>query len=292
MLRTCAREVARCEPVRLNDDPTVSVVVCAFNEVEHIGRLLDSLSEQTRAPDEVVVVDDGSRDQTGSIASGRGAQLVRVRHGGPARGRNVGARCASGAILVFLDADMACSPQFLERLIEPIIDGAVGSFTREIFVGNLENRWAAAYSTMRGLEDGRLLAPDFPERWDNFRAIRRDAFLSVGGNDDVGYGEDRTLARKLGISAVVAPGAECLHFNPSSLSELFFNGRWIGRGPQIREIRPPWRDHLPHRVARWTLEDTRKGVGLATATAARLAYHGGIWLGLAGSTARPNWHWK
>lgn len=273
-------------------DAGISVVICAFNEAEHIGRLLNSLDEQTRAPHEVIVVDDGSTDETGLIGCERGAQVLRVPHGGPARGRNLGAKCARGEILVFLDGDMACSPHFLERLAQPIIDGAVGTFTRDIFVGNPRNRWAAAYAAMRGLENGRLLGADFPDRWDNFRAIRRDAFLSADGNDDVGYGEDRTIARKLGVEAVVAPGAVCVHFNPSSVSELFFNGRWIGRGPQIRELRPPWRDHLAHRVVRWIVQDIRKGIAPMTALAARLAYRGGVWMGLVDSTFSPHRHWK
>lgn len=270
----------------------VSVVVCAFNEADHIGRLLDSLRDQTLQPADVIVVDDGSTDGTAAIAESHSARVVRVPQRGPARGRNLAAQIARGEILVFLDGDMACAPQFLERLVQPILDGAVGSFTREIFVGNLSNRWARAYSAMRGLQDGRLLLSTFPDQWDNFRAIRRDAFLSVGGNDDVGYGEDRTVARKLNLHAVVAPGAKCTHFNPSSLREIFGNGRWIGRGPQIRSIRPPWRDHLPHKVIRWTMRDIRAGLPPSLAIAARTAYHAGVGVGLIDSTLRPGRHWK
>ena len=270
----------------------MSVVICAFNEADHIGRLLSSLADQTRPPIEVIVVDDGSTDETARITESHGALALRVTHRGPARGRNLGARVASGDILVFLDGDMACTPRFVELLVRPIIAGATGSFTREIYVGNQSNRWARAYSIMRGLDGGRLLPPSFPDVWDNFRAIRRDAFLSVGGNDDVGYGEDRTAARKLGEPAVVAPGAECLHFNPSSLHEIFTNGRWIGRGTQIRRIRPPWRDHRPHRVLRWMLRDIRAGMPIAVAVAARVAYHVGVSAGLIDSWLRPGRHWK
>ncbi len=276
----------------LAPDATVSVVICAFNEAEHIGRLLASLANQTRPPDEVIVIDDGSADATAVIAESHGALTIRVPHRGPARGRNLGARIASCDMLIFLDGDMACRSGFVECLVRPIIAGATGSFTREIYVGNLSNRWARAYATMRRLDDGRLLPPSFPAVWDNFRAIRRDAFWSVGGNDDVGYGEDRTTARKLGEYAVVAPGAECLHFNPSSVHEIFTNGRWIGRGAQIREISPPWRDHLPHRVLQWTLADIRTGAPVGVAITARVAYHVGVAIGLIDSALRPHRHWK
>lgn len=287
-----AVSVGRAEWRPLVQDSRVSVVVCVFNEADHIGRLLDSLRDQTTRPVEVIVVDDGSTDGTAEIAESRLARVVRVPHRGPARGRNLGAQLACGEILVFLDGDIVCAPQFLERLVQPILDGAVGSFTREVFVGNLSNIWARAYSAMRGLQDGRLLPSTFPDLWDNFRAIRRDAFLSVGGNDDVGYGEDRTVSRKLNLPAVVAPGAECTHFNPSSLREVFGNGRWIGRGPQIRDLQPPWRDHLPHRVVRWTRRDIRAGLPPCVAIAARTAYHLGVVVGLIDSVLRPGRHWK
>ena len=174
---------------------TISVVVSAFNEEAHIARLLRSLKSQTRPPREIIVIDDGSRDRTGEIAEANGAAVVRMAHRGPARGRNVGAARATGDVLVFLDGDMACAPAFLERLVAPMDSPEVaGTFTRDIYIGNLENRWASAYAALRSLRDGRLLPSDFPDVWDNFRAVRRELFLAVGGYEDVGYGEDRTLA--------------------------------------------------------------------------------------------------
>jgi len=269
-----------------------SVVICAFNEEHHIDRLLRSLANQSLHPAEVIVVDDGSRDATADIARGADATLLRQPHRGPAQGRNVGAQAASGEILVFLDGDMSCDTRFVERLTEPIrLRGATGTFTRDIFVGNSQARWAHAYSVIRQLGSDRLLPPEFPDVWDNFRAITREAFLSVGGYDDIGYGEDRTLARKLGEGAVVAEGAMCWHYNPETLSEIFTNGRWIGRGQQVRELDRPWRDHLPHRVVRWILEDRRR-IPYSTSIPARVAYHVGVLMGLADSSLHPGRHWK
>jgi glycosyltransferase involved in cell wall biosynthesis len=270
----------------------VSVVICAYNEEAHIGRLLRSLSQQTLSPSEVIVVDDGSTDRTASIARQESTRMISLPHTGPAMGRNVGARSAHGDILVFLDGDMECAPEFIERLTAPLArTSVVGTFTRDIYIANPRNRWAAAYAVMRQLRGGRLLPEDFPDEWDNFRSIRRDAFVSVNGYDNVGYGEDRTLARKLGAVAVVAPGAVCFHYNPDSPSEIFSNGRWIGRGPQIRELDHPWRDHLPVRVARWVAKDIGE-ISLPVALVARASYHAGVLLGLAESTLRRHRHWK
>ena len=272
-------------------EPSVSVVVAAYQEEEHIGRLLESLREQTHPPLEVVVADDGSRDRTADIAAGLGARVLRLPHRGPAAARNAAVDVASGEIVVFLDGDMSCAPEFVERLIAPIADGrAVGTYSRDLYLGNPGDRWAEAYATLRGSPPDRLL-PDLPERWANFRAIRRDAFLSVGGYDDVGYGEDMTLAPKLGELALVAPGAVCFHFQPTRLREVFENGRWVGRGAAIRSFANPWRAHSPVRIVKRAIGQIREG-RTPWVLPARLAYHGGVWVGLAQSSLRPERHWK
>jgi glycosyltransferase involved in cell wall biosynthesis len=272
--------------------PDVSVVVAAYNEQAHIGRLLESLRAQTVAPREVIVADDGSRDGTAAIAERAGAEVLRLPHRGPAVARNAGARRARGEILVFLDGDMACTPPFVERLVQPIVERrAVGTFSREMFLGNSERRWARAYAALRRSPPDRLLPENFPQRWDNFRAVRRDRFLEVGGYDDVGYGEDKTLAPKLQELALAAPGAVCFHHLPFTLSEVFENGRWVGRGAAIRTLAHPWRVHAPHRVVRIALRQIRAG-RTPWVLPARLVYHAGVWLGLAESTLAPARHWK
>jgi glycosyltransferase involved in cell wall biosynthesis len=265
--------------------------VAAYQEEEHIGRLLASLDAQTHRPHEVIVADDGSRDATAAIAEDRGATVVRLPHRGPAAARNVAAARAEGDVLVFLDGDMSCAPEFIERLVQPIADGrAVGTYTQEMYLGNPEERWARAYAALRWSPPDRLL-PELPERWDNFRAVLRDRFLAVGGYDDVGYGEDKTLAPKLDELALVAPGAVCFHYQPARLREVFENGRWVGRGHAIRTIARPWHAHAPHRVVRIAIRQIREG-RTPWVLPARLAYHAGVWLGLAESRVRPGRHWK
>jgi glycosyltransferase involved in cell wall biosynthesis len=267
-------------------------VIGAYNEEQYIGRLLVSLQRQTVTPLEVIVADDGSRDRTPQIARHQGARVLSLAHRGPAAARNAGAREARGDVLVFADGDMVCGREYVERLARPIVNGeAVGTFTRDIFLGNPENRWARAYATLRRSPPDRLLPADFPDRWENFRAVRRDRFLEVGGYDDVGYGEDMTLAPKLGELAVVAPGAVCFHYHPSSVREIWQNGRWVGRGAAIRTMPDPWRAHSPMRILRASGEEIRRG-RTPWVFPARLAYHSGVWVGLAQSSIRPGRHWK
>ena len=268
------------------------MVVAAYNENKHLGSLLASLRDQSLPPVEVIVADDGSTDGTAEVAQRLGADVLRLPHRGPAAARNAAAERARGEVLVFLDGDMECAPNFIERLVAPIAAGdAVGTFSREIFIANTQNRWARAYAALRWSPPDRLLPEDFPDRWANFRAIRRNRFLGVGGYDDVGYGEDMTLAPKVGELALAAPGAVCFHHNPSSVGEIFENGRWVGRGAAIRTLRRPWWVHSLPRVLALAAKQIVAG-RTGWVLPARVVYHFGVWVGLASSSLRPWRHCK
>ncbi|HEX6937960.1 MAG TPA: glycosyltransferase family 2 protein [Longimicrobiales bacterium] len=97
---------------------TVSVIIPAYNAAGHLARAIESALGQSRAPDEVLVVDDGSADATSAVAA-RYAPAVRVvahgRNRGLAAARNTAARSARGALLALLDADDVWYPKKLER---------------------------------------------------------------------------------------------------------------------------------------------------------------------------------
>jgi glycosyltransferase involved in cell wall biosynthesis len=265
----------------------VSVVVSAYNEGRHIDRLVHSVQVQSLPAFELIVIDDGSTDDTAARAERGGATVLSVDHAGPAAGRNAGARAATGEIIVFIDGDMACAPRFLAALTAPIHRGeAIGAFSKEIYVGEPANAWSRAYCHIRRIGYPRLLSDDFPDRWANFRAITREAFLSVGGYDDVGYGEDMTLAPKLGSEALAAPGAVCWHFNPDSALEIFENARWIARGHDVQAVAHPVRENLPTVAFARGMRDLRRGAP-ATILLARQAYSAGFLIGLAQRRADP-----
>jgi glycosyltransferase involved in cell wall biosynthesis len=270
----------------------VSVVICAFNEERHIGRLMESLRHQSLLPKEVIVVDDGSSDRTAAIAEHSGAAVIHTAHRGPANGRNIGCAAASGDVVVFVDGDMSCGRDYVRGLAEPIMRGeAVGTFTRDIYVGQPANSWSRAYCHIRRLGYPRLLPPGFPDRWANFRAVSRHAFLAAGGYDDVGYGEDMTLAPKLGELALAVSGAHCWHFNPDGPREIFENARWIARGHDVRLVECPVRDNLPTRALLNAIADWRGGAP-HTVFLARQIYSAGFLLGLLQRRLRPDVHAK
>jgi glycosyltransferase involved in cell wall biosynthesis len=233
----------------MDGPPLVSVIIPAYNEEKYIGRCLATLQRQTLAPDqrEIIVVDDGSTDQTRAVVARYGVTVLRQAHRGPALARNLGASLARGAILVFLDADMSFAPTFLARLIAPILErGAVGTFTRDEYVRNTAQAWARYVSLSSGLPPDRRMPADFGDTCSVFRAIRREAFAQVGGYTDMGTGEDSTLAHKLGLLAVRAEGAVCYHDNPATVRDVFQAARWYARSataphdwPSLVRLLPP-----------------------------------------------------
>lgn len=94
----------------------LSVIIPTLNEAAYLPGLLDTLAEQTRPPDEIIVADAGSIDGTAELARGRGARVM--RGGMPAAGRNVGAHAAIGNLFLFLDADVVPPPDFIARAVE------------------------------------------------------------------------------------------------------------------------------------------------------------------------------
>jgi glycosyltransferase involved in cell wall biosynthesis len=84
---------------------SVSVIVPAYNAERYLAQALESVYAQSLPPLEVIVVDDGSRDQTTAIAKHFGVHLESQAHAGAAQARNRGVAVAQGEFLAFLDAD-------------------------------------------------------------------------------------------------------------------------------------------------------------------------------------------
>lgn len=97
--------------------PLVSVVVPAYNAAAFVGRAVDSVLRQTVQDFELIVVDDGSRDDTLAVLAGYGGrvQVLTQPNAGPAAARNRGWRHARGEFVAFLDADDHWRPAKLER---------------------------------------------------------------------------------------------------------------------------------------------------------------------------------
>lgn len=154
---------------------SLSLVMPAKNEARPLELLLPKLREVCPSA-EILVVDDGSDDETASVASRFGAKVVRhLRSLGNGAAVKTGARSASGEVLIFLDADGQHDPADIPRLLTAIESGhdmAVGSRSQQShasFGRRLANRfynWLASYMTGQPVED----------LTSGFRAVRADKF--------------------------------------------------------------------------------------------------------------------
>lgn len=101
--------------VDMTNTPKISIIIPTLNEEQSIGSLLRSIQQQTETSYEIIIADAGSTDQTTDIARQFGATVV--DGGMPAVGRNCGARVAQGEYLLFLDADVLLTRNFLAEMI-------------------------------------------------------------------------------------------------------------------------------------------------------------------------------
>jgi glycosyltransferase involved in cell wall biosynthesis len=108
--------------------PRISVVLCSYNGARTIGETLEHLSRLEYPDFEVVVVDDGSTDDTAAIASRFDVRLIRIANGGLSAARNVGLQAASGEIVAYTDDDAYPDPHHLHYLAHAFREGyaAVG----------------------------------------------------------------------------------------------------------------------------------------------------------------------
>src|SRR5574339_316268 len=102
-----------------------SIVIRAYNEEKHIGRLLEGIRHQTLKDVEVILVDSGSTDSTVEIAESYGAHIVRIPSEEFTFGRslNNGIQAATGELVVIASAHVyPVYPDWLESLLRPFAD--------------------------------------------------------------------------------------------------------------------------------------------------------------------------
>ena len=132
--------------------PVCSIVIRAFNEEEHISRLLDGIRHQSINDVQVILVDSGSSDRTVEIANQYGVQIVSIQPQDFTFGRslNLGISHAKSDFVVFASAHVyPVYPDWLERLLEPFEDEKV----------------ALSYGKQRGMETTQFSEHQIFEHW-------------------------------------------------------------------------------------------------------------------------------
>ncbi|MCU1489424.1 MAG: polypeptide N-acetylgalactosaminyltransferase, partial [Acidimicrobiaceae bacterium] len=235
--------------------PAASIVILAWNAWEQTKACLDALAETLRPDDEVIVVDNGSRDATGAGLSLYPwlRVLTNEDNHGFARGCNEGAALATNELLVFLNNDTVVSNGWLESLCAPFADSLVGAAgPRSNSVSGTQLLSPVPYDRAPSPEFHAFASAWAERAYDAISetirlvgfcmAVRRDAFVEVEGFDErfvTGGFEDDDLCRKLagmGWRLVVAHEAFVHHAGHASFDANGVDWFAIQQENQVRYL--------------------------------------------------------
>lgn len=224
----------------------ISVVIPAHNAAPFVEEAVASARRQTHAPCEVIVVDDGSSDETARVAERAGATVLRLERGGVSRARNAGARLASGNALLFLDADDVLLPHALE-----VLAGALSGSDAAVAYGMvIERAKPPKLARLNGFGFA-AGAPPAPARANFWRCavatpgsalMRAEVFREAGGFV-TGYEplEDRDVFMKIGM---IAPVTFC--------DTVVLDKRWLPSSHGSQHAKRIWRGQRAQReFRRW-----------------------------------------
>jgi glycosyltransferase involved in cell wall biosynthesis len=212
----------------------VSIIIPTYNRASQIGETLRSVLAQTHTEREIVVVDDGSTDETAAAVGGFGTEVryERQANAGVETARNRGAELAQGELLYFLDSDDLLEPQAVERLVALLAMHPEAGMA----YGQAEERDEAGAAT------GLVFRPPYARSagvWPGTRElehlllrsyirtgaflVRRSVFTAIGGfrSEFLGMAEDWDLcARMAGAAAVgyVPELIEIVRYLPGGLT--------------------------------------------------------------------------
>jgi GT2 family glycosyltransferase len=211
----------------------ISVIIPACNSEKTIAKCLSAILEQTRKPDEIIVIDDGSKDGTKNvIKSFKNIFLLEQEHKGPAAARNLGAKKAKGGILLFTDADCVPAKTWVAEMAKPFenkeIAGVQGKY-------KTDQRGLMAKFVQLEIEDryDRMRKREYIDFIGSYSAgYRKDVFLQQGGFDEsfsMASGEDPDISFKLskaGHKMVFSENAVVYHNHVNSLGAYIRQKFW------------------------------------------------------------------
>ena len=229
----------------------VSVYIPAYNSAEFLSRAIDGLLAQTHPADEILVIDDGSRDATAEIAS-RYPAVTLVRHQlnrGLGATRNTAFGTARNELVASLDVDCVPEPGWLAALVHHFDDPKVAGVGGRLIEGNqrtVADRWRRAHMPQEWGEEP-LRNPGFLFGCNNM--FRRSAVLEAGSYDERmrTNGEDTDLSRRLrdkGWDLLYDPKAQVVHLRHDTMRSILdaywrwwrFGVRAYANGVRLRSV--------------------------------------------------------
>lgn len=222
--------------ISLAGNESVSVVINVYNEEDNIADCLESLKDQTVSDFELVIVDDGSTDNTmdivDSFADDFDMKKFRTEHVGIKKARLKGVGETSGDIVVVIDADEILEKEFLEEIVLPFEDeevGAVGGILKSVGEGWVTRAYGALNEAFYGLR-----AEGEGADWiqGGCSAYRKKALDEVGGLARDKVSADKDISWKMkdaGWKVVLNKDAEAYHRDPQDVGSVMKREYDIGK---------------------------------------------------------------
>lgn len=217
--------------------PRISAIVPTYNRADLVQSIVGNLRGQTRPPDQVIVVDNGSRDATQMVARELGAELiVFAENRGFAAAVNEGVRQAWGDWLLIVNNDVVLEAEWLERILEAVEQEkalfATGKLLQKGDSGRLDGSWdlvsraAYAWRCGYGRRDGAVWSARRKIHFPPMTAalFHRQVFERVGlletrfesYYEDVDFGVRCALA---GLEGIYEPAAVAVHIGHATFGK-------------------------------------------------------------------------
>jgi glycosyltransferase involved in cell wall biosynthesis len=207
--------------------PRISVVIPHLNQPGFLARCLVSLAEGQRRPDEIFVVDNGSRSLPAEVCAAHpGVTLLAEPTPGPGPARNRGIAAASGEILAFIDADCLAGPGWLAAAEAAMADPAttiLGGDVRIAYADPARLTAIEAYESVYAYRMDRYIAREGFTGTGNL-VVRRDVLDAVGPFAGIDVAEDRDWGQRASAKGFViryVPEMRVYHPARQSFAELY-----------------------------------------------------------------------
>ncbi len=235
-------------PPNLRAYPNVSVVVCVYNGERTIDSCLASLEKLNYPNYEVIVVNDGSTDETRQIAESYDTiRLINQENQGLSGARNVGIQAATGEIIAFTDADCMADPDWLTYLVARFQSSEFGAVGGPNFSPPDDSFVASCVAVSPGAPTHVLLDDEAAEHIPGCNmAFRREALEAIKGFDPIfrAAGDDVDLCWRLqnkGYKIGFSPAAVVWHFRRNTVRDYLKQQRGYGKAEALLFFKHPCR---------------------------------------------------
>jgi len=238
------------ESAAMTAPTTIAVVICTRDRPDDLERCLASLTAQSRRPDEIVVVDNASKDQrTRDVAQKAGVTYVREDRSGLSFARNMGVRAVKSQIVAFTDDDVVLHPHWLENLTGALNEPDIVATTGLVLPGSLATEAQYIFETQWGFGRGFQVKTFDGTYYESTRKQGSPVWeIGAGASmafrkaifDKIGYFDERLGAGASGCSEDSEYWYRILHFGgkcryqPKALAYHFHRATLEGLERQLR----------------------------------------------------------